>query len=596
MPVVEFQPLGRRVQVSQGATVLEAVHLLGRELGDWGVVATCGGQGRCGRCRVRVVGGAVSGPDEQELEILARQGAVGYRLACRVKVLGDVRVELGRLRGGDRLQVAGAMGLCAVRPRPGVRQVEFRLDPPVVGERAGDADRLAAAVGAGGCDLEVLRVLSDDLVRWGYQGWAVMHAGEVITVRRWCTPLLGLAVDLGTTKVAAYLVDLDTGEIVESGAVLNPQIAYGEDVVSRLGYASVSPDNYRRIRGAVVEGLNDLAAELCGRAGRETTDICEAVVGGNTAMHHLLLGLPVGQLARAPYVPALTGPVDVKARELGLRFAAGAYVHLMPCVAGYVGGDHVGVMLATRLAEHRGVALAIDVGTNTEIALVRDGRVTCCSCASGPAFEGGHVSRGMRALAGAIDRVWLEGEEIRYTVVGGGEPVGFCGAGLIDLLSVLLRAGVMDAGGRLRAGARGVEEGPDGLQFRLGGVALTQGDIRQLQLAKAAVRSGIEGLLRTTGTRVEEVERVYLAGAFGVAIDPESAVAVGMFPPLPRERFEPVGNAAGMGAYLALISEEERREAARLGRSAGYLELMTLPGYQDLFLSCLRFPDAVPAL
>jgi uncharacterized 2Fe-2S/4Fe-4S cluster protein (DUF4445 family) len=478
-----------------------------------------------------------------------------------------------------------------------VRQVEFRLDPPVVGERAGDADRVAAAVGAGlRHDLEVLRVLSDDLRRWGFGGWAVVRGDEVIAVRPRCAPLLGLAVDLGTTKVAAYLVDLGTGEIVESGVVLNPQIAYGEDVVSRLGYASVSADNYRRIRGAVVEGLNGTAADLCRRAGCETADICEAVVCGNTAMHHLLLGLPVQQLARAPYVPALTGPVDVKARELGLSFAAGAYVHLMPCIAGYVGGDHVGVILATRLHEHRGVALAIDVGTNTEIALVREGRVTCCSCASGPAFEGGHVSRGMRALAGAIDRVWLEGEEIRFTVVGGGDPAGFCGAGLIDLLAVLLRAEVMDARGRLRAGAPGVEEGPDGLEFRLGGVPLTQRDIRQLQLAKAAVRSGIEGLLRTTGTRVEEVERVYLAGAFGVAIDPESAVAVGMFPRLPRERFEPVGNAAGMGAYLALVSEDERREAARVARSAGYLELMTLPGYQELFLSCIGFPEAVPAV
>ncbi|MDI6895575.1 MAG: ASKHA domain-containing protein [Bacillota bacterium] len=590
MPVVEFQPLGRRVQVAGGATVLEAVQLLGRELGDWGVVATCGGQGRCGRCLVRVVSGAVSGADEQELELLARQGAVGYRLACRARVLGDVRMELDRVRGGDRLQVGGVVGPGGLRPEPAVRQVEFRVEPPAVGERAGDADRVAAAVGAGlRYDLEVLRSLSDDLGRWGFGGWAVVRGDEVIAVQPRRAPLWGLAVDLGTTKVAAYLVDLDSGEIMESGAVLNPQIAYGEDVVSRLGYASVSADNYRRIRGAVGEGLNGLAGELCRRAGCETADIYEAVVCGNTAMHHLLLGLPVGQLVRAPYVPALTGPVDVKARELGFGFAAGAYVHLMPCVAGYVGGDHVGVILATRLLEHRGVALAIDVGTNTEIALVREGGVTCCSCASGPAFEGGHVSRGMRALAGAIDRVWLEGEEIRYTVVGGGDAAGFCGAGLIDLLAVLLRAEVMDAGGRLRAGAPGVEEGPDGLQFRLGGAPLTQRDIRELQLAKAAVRSGIEGLLRTTGTRVEEVETVYLAGAFGVAIDPESAMAVGMFPRLPRERFEPVGNAAGMGAYLALVSESERREASRVAQSAGYLELMTLPGYQELFLSCLSF-------
>ncbi|MDI6894820.1 MAG: 2Fe-2S iron-sulfur cluster-binding protein, partial [Bacillota bacterium] len=203
MPVVEFQPLGRRVHVSQGATVLEAVQLLGRELGDWGVVATCGGHGRCGRCLVRVVSGAVSGADEQELELLARQGAVGYRLACRVRVVGDVRVEIDRLRGGDRLQVAGVLGAHKVRPRPVVKQVQFRIAPPAVGERAGDADRVAAAVGAGvRYDLEVLQALSDDLRRWDFGGWAVIRGDEVIGVRPRRAPLWGLAVDLGTTKVA----------------------------------------------------------------------------------------------------------------------------------------------------------------------------------------------------------------------------------------------------------------------------------------------------------------------------------------------------------------------------------------------------------
>ncbi len=594
IPVVEFHPPGKRVQVSPGTTVLEAAQLLGDQLGDGQVVAACGGRGRCGRCLVRILSGAVSGADERELELLARRAAAGYRLACRVRVLGDVRVELGPPKGPDRLQVGGVLVAGELEPQPVVKQVQFQIDPPQVGERAGDADRVAAAVGAEqGHDLEVLRELSDRLRCWDFRGWAVIRGDEVIAVRPRRERLLGLAVDLGTTKLAGYLVDLDTGEIVESAAILNPQVSYGADVISRLGYASSSADNYRRIRGVLVKAVRDLASQLCHRAGCRVSDIQEAVVCGNTAMHHLFLGLPVGQLVRAPYVPALTAPVDVKARLLGLSFAPGAYVHLMPCIAGYVGGDHVAVILATRLHEYQGVALAIDVGTNTEIALVREGSVICCSCASGPAFEGGHVSRGMRALPGAIDRVWLDGDDIRFTVVGGGDPAGFCGGGLIDLLAVLLRAQIMDAGGRLRAGAPGVTEGPDGLEFRLGGVPLTQRDIRQLQLAKAAIRSGIEALLRTTGTRAEEVEKVYLAGAFGVAMEPENAMAVGMFPRLPRGCFVPVGNAAGMGACLTLISQNERLKAAQAARSAGYLELMTLPGYQELFLSCIGFTDRV---
>jgi len=415
---------------------------------------------------------------------------------------------------------------------------------------------------------------------------------EVIAVSAPGAPpnLCGLAVDLGTTKIAAYLVDLPTGKILRSGARLNPQIGFGEDVISRMQYASRSPDEYRRIRGAAVEAINELAAELARKEGRFPADIRDAVICGNTAMHHILLGLGLDRLASAPHVPAQTGSLDLKARELGLALDPGAYVHLLPCIAGYVGGDHVAVLLATALPDDPGVAIAVDVGTNTEIGLSRRGEVTCCSCASGPAFEGGHVARGMRALNGAIDRVWLEGGDVRFSVIGGGAPVGLCGAGAVDLLATLLEVGAMDDTGRLRRGAKDVEEGGGGLHYVLGGVPFSQGDIRELQLAKAAVRSGIEGLLRTSGLAAADIDHFYLAGAFGEALDPESAMAIGMLPRLPLNRFVPVGNAAGMGANLALISVDARREAARIATGAGYLELVSLPGYQDLYISHLGFP------
>lgn len=604
MPIVEFRPLGLKVQVPAGTTILEAARQVARGLGDWCPRSTCGGHGTCGQCRVEVEGGQVTGVSEAERDLLARSGSgPGQRLACRAKVLeeGPVLVRLDRGPGGDKLQVSGT--LAQVAPAPAVSRQAYALDPPAAGEKLGDADRLAATLGeklggpgrAVGFDLEVLRDVSGQLEKGRYRGWAILRGREVVAL----TPaaregdaaprLLGLAVDLGTTKIAGYLVDLETGEILEAAASLNPQIAFGQDVIARLGYAAASAENYRRIREAVVSGLNDLAEELCRRAGRTPGDIHDAVIAGNTAMHHLLLGLGVEQLGRAPYVPALTDALDVKARDLGLTLAGGAYVHLLPCVAGYVGGDHVAVLLATGVAAER-AALAIDVGTNTEIALAQSGRVVCCSCASGPAFEGGQVSRGMRALDGAIDRVWLHGDRLRYSVVGGGKPVGFCGAALVDLLAVLLRRGVMDASGRLRRQAPGVREGPDGLYFEVGGVPLTQRDIRQLQLAKAAVRSGLEALLRAAGTTVGEVSRVYLAGAFGTAISPESAMDIGMFPRFPPGVYQGVGNAAGMGACLALVSLAKRDEARRLARGAGYLELVTLPGYQDLFLESVNLP------
>ncbi len=664
VPVIEFQPLGVRVDVKSGTSILDGARLIGRDLGEWGIGSTCGGQGTCGRCRVRVAGGPISGLDEGEVELLARRGGdPSHRLACRAMVLGDVKVFLDRVEQGGRLQVAGRLRRMAAKPA--VRAIPFKLELPVVGDRIGDTDRFRVFL-AEACrqpvhgranspapvsvtiDDEVLRGLSPLLWKSGFEGWAVLrqepdsgsgpgragdhdrahgpaHApagdpahgpargqaggsargpargqaggsardAEVIEVlsRGDPPPLLGLAVDLGTTKIAAYLVDLSTGDILRSGARLNPQISFGEDVISRMQYASRSVEDYRRIRRVAVEAINELAAELARQAGRLTADIRDAVIGGNTAMHHILLGLGLDRLASAPHVPALTGALDIKARELGLALAQGAYVHLLPCIAGYVGGDHVAVLLATALPDDTGVAMAVDVGTNTEIALSRRGEVTCCSCASGPAFEGGHVSHGMRALNGAVDRVWLEGGRVRFSVIGGGEPVGFSGAAAIDLLAVLLETGAMDNTGRLRRGAAGVEEGEGGLRFVLGDVPFSQGDIRELQLAKAAVRSGIEGLLRTAGLEAGAIDRFYLAGAFGVALNPEKAMAIGMLPRLPLDRFVPVGNAAGMGTNLALISVDARRAAARIAAEAGYLELVSLPGYQDLYVSQLGFPQ-----
>jgi uncharacterized 2Fe-2S/4Fe-4S cluster protein (DUF4445 family) len=229
-----------------------------------------------------------------------------------------------------------------------------------------------------------------------------------------------MAVDLGTTKIAVYLVDLESGEVLQTAAALNPQADFGADVISRLGYAMESGENRKRLRRVAVDALNDLAAEVTRKAGCGAESIYDMLVAGNTAMHHLVTGLGLSQLAVAPYVAAVTGPLDVKARELGLEVAPGAYVHLLPCIAGFVGGDHVGVLLATELDTCKGVTLAIDVGTNTEIALAKNGTITCCSCASGPAFEGWRVTRGMRAADGAIDRVWTEKGEIRYRVIGGG--------------------------------------------------------------------------------------------------------------------------------------------------------------------------------
>jgi uncharacterized 2Fe-2S/4Fe-4S cluster protein (DUF4445 family) len=323
---------------------------------------------------------------------------------------------------------------------------------------------------------------------------------------------------------------------------------------------------------------------------------------GNTAMHHLFLGLPVRQLALAPYVPAVASALDVKARDLGLQLAPGAYVHLLPNVAGYVGADHVAMLLATQIADRPGVTLAIDIGTNTEICLANQGVLTSASCASGPAFEGAHIKHGMRAANGAIERLRLVGDKVEYQTIGGAPPMGLCGSGIVDAMAQLFLAGVLDRQGRMLDHPR-VREADGVREFVLvdeptpfdrsisdasrSAIVFTQQDVRQLQLAKGAMRTGIEMLLATSGRKVEEIDSVIIAGAFGTYIDVSSAISIGLFPRLPLERFRQVGNAAGMGAKLALISRTKREAARALASRIGYLELAAHPLFSSTFAQAM---------
>jgi len=315
-------------------------------------------------------------------------------------------------------------------------------------------------------------------------------------------------------------------------------------------------------------------------------------------MHHILLGLPLRQLARAPYVPAVSSALDVKARDVGLTLMPGSYVHLLANVAGYVGADHIAMLLATETEQQPGVALAIDIGTNTEICLLHQGMLTSTSCASGPAFEGAHIKHGMRAASGAIEHLRLLEDRLEYQTIGGAPPVGLCGSGILDAMAQLYLAGILDKRGRMRDhprvrtvdGAREfilVDQGDlphatDG-EASKHTITIGQQDVRQLQLAKGAMHTGIELLLHANGLWMEDIDQVIVAGAFGTYIDIASAITIGMLPELPLDRFRQVGNAAGMGAKLALISRTKRAEARALAERIGYLELATHPQFHTTF-------------
>ncbi|MDY7075454.1 MAG: ASKHA domain-containing protein [Chloroflexota bacterium] len=598
---VDFEPVGRRGQCSPDQSLLDCARQLGVDL-----VNLCGGAGTCGRCRVQIVSGRVSEVTPKEREVFNPQElADGLRMACCVTPLSDckVRVPPESLTAPQRTQVEGQE--VAVRPEPPVQVYSVQLSPPSfeTDDLRADAGRLLNAlaqqhqVNDCGLDTGVLRVLSPQLRDNGWQATvAVREDEEIVALLSASHRPLGLAVDLGTTKIASYLVDVQSGQTLASQGVMNPQIAYGEDLIARMARTTDSPDEAVRLQEMVVAALNQLATDMCAEVDADRSQIVEAVVVGNTAMHHLFLRLPVKQLARAPYVPAVESALDIKAREVGLRIAPGAYVHLLPNIAGYVGADHVAMLLATGVSQAEGVVLALDIGTNTEVCLVNHGTMTSVSCASGPAFEGAHIKHGMRAAQGAIEHVRLVDGRVEYQTIGGAPPVGLCGSGILDSLAELYRAGVVKASGRMSSGHPGVRETDGMREFVLVGeegqgaqpaITITQKDVRELQLAKGAMRAGVQMLLEEQGLSEEEIDRVIIAGAFGTYIDVTSAITIGMLPSLPLDRFQQVGNAAGMGAKLSLISRSKRVEAQHIARRVGYVELATSPRFMQIFTQAM---------
>jgi uncharacterized 2Fe-2S/4Fe-4S cluster protein (DUF4445 family) len=403
---------------------------------------------------------------------------------------------------------------------------------------------------------------------------------------------LGLAIDLGTTKIAGYLLDLSTGQVLASKGAMNPQIACGEDVISRIALAIRSIKEAGRLQKLAVIAVNQLARDLCNEIGAKVQSIVEAVVAGNTAMHHLFLKLPVEQLALSPYVPAVKKALDIKAREIGLKIAPGGYVHLLPNIAGFVGADHVAMLLSTGVCKRKDTILALDIGTNTEVCLTCDGSMTSVSCASGPAFEGAHIKHGMRAADGAIEHMKIVGDRVNYQTIGGALPVGICGSGIVDAIAELYLNNVLDDNGRMNPKHPGVRTNQKEREFVLvsaresgGGMAITitQNDIRELQLAKGAIRTGIQVLLDASSHSEEEIEEVIIAGAFGSYIDIASAVTIGLLPSLPLSRFKQVGNAAGTGAKMALVSKGARGEAQDIADRVKYIELAANPQFARIF-------------
>ena len=586
---VDFQPVGLRGEFSKEDSLLECARQLGVDL-----VSLCGGGGSCGRCKIQLISGKLSELSPVEESVLTEEEVrLGYRLACKSRPLSDVTIHVPSisLTSPQRTQVEGLE--VEVAPDPLIVSTDVTLTPPTLDSVHSDVKNLTAALLEKGVtfqdiDYRVMKSLPEVLRQNNWQARVATREGEIVAIGKPQTQWLGLAVDIGTTKVAAYLVDLDSGEVLASKGVMNPQISYGEDLISRIVAAGKSEAGSEKFQSILVEGLNKLVHDLCEESSHASDEIVEAVVVGNTVIHHLFLGLPVQQLGVSPYTPVVDTALDIKAREVGLEINPGGYVHLLPNIAGYVGADHVAMLLATRLDQAAETTLAIDIGTNTEICLNHNGKMTSVSCASGPAFEGAHIKHGMRAAPGAIEYIQIENNEVKIQTIGGVPPVGICGSGLLDAVAQMRLNGIVDASGRMGEHPLKRGDGP-AKEFVLAErpdsnpITISQKDVRELQLAKAAIRVGIMALTENAGIDEQDIQKVVIAGAFGTFIDIKSAITIGMLPDLPLDRFQQVGNAAGTGARLALISKEERARAGQLADKVGYIELASMRNFSTCF-------------
>ena len=646
-PLVIFTPSGRRGRVADGTTILDAARSLGVDLDS-----VCGGRGLCGRCQVRPGEGefpkhgitssgshlSPSGADEAEFDRL-RGLAADRRLGCRAAIHGDVLVDVPPESQVHRQVVRKGVPVRDFIIDPVVRLYEVEVERPTLESPGGDLARVLAALqvewGLEGltADLDVIRALQPALEKGAYRVTVAVHDGMYVTAV-WPglhDRALGVAIDIGSTTIAGHLADLADGAVLASDGVMNPQIRFGEDLMSRVSYAMMHDGGAVELTRAVRDALASLVAGLAEKAGVDAADILEITLVGNPIMHHLVLGIDPIPLGSAPFALATDAAVRTTARELEIAAHPGARAYLLPCIAGHVGADAAAAILSQTPYLRDEITLLVDVGTNAEIVLGSRARLLAASSPTGPAFEGAQISCGQRAAPGAIERVRIDREtlEPRYRVIGSSrwsDEIGFaastrrtgitgvCGSGIVEVIAELFLAGVITTDGTIDGAmaARNARIVADGRTFSyllheatppsgtpgeadwLPGsprLTITQNDVRAIQLAKAALYAGARLLMDHLG--VETVDRVELAGAFGSQIDPLHALVLGLVPDAPLDRVGPAGNAAGTGALIALLSGDARREIEAVVRTVEKIETAVEPRFQEHFVDAMALPHRI---
>jgi len=538
----------------------------------------------------------------------------GTRLACQAELLGDAVVRVPSIQEVVVRKTLTAESVRSVPLAPNVRRYDLNVPAPSIDDQRSDFRRLAEAITERSSDLtatvQCLGSLATALRAEDQQIAVTAVGSQVVDVRQASmrSPVLGVAVDIGTSTVAVYLIDMETGEHLVTAAGQNPQTQFGADVITRIQYANSHDDGLTVLRDAIVAAINRFIGQAVAEVGATPADVYEATIVGNTCMHHIFLGLEPRYLAQSPYVPVTTEAVSTSADRLGLQINPRGNVFCLPCIAGFVGADTVGVIVASELTRRDRPTLAIDIGTNGEIALWSGERLLTASCAAGPAFEGAQIHHGMRAGPGAIDEVFISGDDLAVHTIDDQPARGICGSGLFDAMAVLLELGLVDAKGHMVDGqsggalsdivARRVEGEAnerhvvlaDAEQSANGPIVLTQRDVREIQLANSAIRASTEMLLEMVGLEPDGLDEVLIAGAFGNFINPASALRIGLLPEVPEGKIAGIGNAAGAGAILTLVSQRERDYARQVTERAEHIELFRSSDFQDRFAEYMIFP------
>ena len=576
------------------------------------IEAPCGGKGICGKCKVKLLRGSVSEMTKLESSFLSQmEKEDGYRLACFTKILGDVEIAIeGQLEGAQILST-GLEYFVDISPKISKKFVQ--LDRPTVDNQRDDLDRLIDSLGIDNPHIHIslLRELAQILRSSDFKATITYDGNQILDVEKGneSKKSYGLAIDIGTTTVVCYLIDLITGQQIDIISGLNAQRAYGGDVISRIQYTMEEDDGLSRLRGAIVEQLSEFIHELAYRNHISINHIYNILIAGNTIMGHLLLGIDPQHIAASPFTPVVTQAQVYPASQLGLKLGRGSRVFILPHISGYVGADVVAGVLASGMDRREELSLILDIGTNGEIVLGNKEKLVCCSTAAGPAFEGANILHGMGGTSGAINTIILDQGKLKYTTIGNKPPLGICGSGIVDALALLLDAGIVDETGRLLDEEEIESEAGLKLADRLtqiGGltaftivdarssgtgepIVITQKDIREVQLAKSAIAAGIKVLINKMDKDMEQIARLYLAGGFGSYIDKRNACRIGLIPAKLQHRIVAMGNGAGTGAILSLLSYEKYERTGLIKNMTEYVELSSTPEFQKEYVNCMYF-------